>query len=157
MEFLVFFFISWLVISSLAVIKKKMNLVEGTFIFLIILILSINFSWIVIDELKLITVTKKALPYTAYLLHRSVIIPNLILLFLNLLIRSETLIMKTILFIFSTFLLVAVSFISTILNVTEFKNWTFWYETIYYLALNLIAMLSYRFINKTSRDEVHDQ
>lgn len=85
MGFVVFFFVAWLVVSIFSLIKKKLSIIENTFVFLIILILSINFSWIVIEEWKLISLSKKGFEYTGYLLNRSVILPMLILIQINLL------------------------------------------------------------------------
>ncbi|MFD1739590.1 hypothetical protein ACFSCX_24205 [Bacillus salitolerans] len=157
MEFVVFFFLSWLVISVYTVTDKRINIIENTFIFLILLIVSINFSWIINDELKLMTVTQKWLPYTAYLLNRSIIIPLIILIHVNLYIKVETFTKKAMIFISSIFILVMISFISMKLNITEFKRWTFLYETAYYLFLNIVALLSYTFIHKISKNVVKNQ
>ncbi|HYK73133.1 MAG TPA: hypothetical protein VEV44_08430, partial [Pseudoneobacillus sp.] len=85
MGFVVYFFVAWLVISIFTIIKKRLSIVENTLVFLIILILSINFSWIVNEELKLVTISKKGLDYTAFLLNRSIIIPIMIVIHVNLL------------------------------------------------------------------------
>lgn len=157
MELVVFFFISWLVIALFGVMKKNVNLIESTFIFLIILILSINFSWIITDELKYITITQKGLPYSAFLLNRSIIIPFLILIQLNFIIITNKLSQKSIILIASVLLLDGISFLSTRLNVTEFKNWSLWYESIYFLILGLFSILSYKLFNKVSRRVVKDK
>lgn len=85
MGFVTFFFLTWLFVLIFAFIRKKLTIVENTLVFLIILIVSINFSWIIIDEMKLITLTKNGFDYTGYLLNRSIIIPILLLIQLNLL------------------------------------------------------------------------
>lgn len=154
MEFVVFFFISWLVVSIYGVIRKKLDLVESTFIFLIILILSINFSWIVINELKLITVKEKWLPYSAFLLNRSIVIPFLILIHLNFVMRMEKSLHKFIFLISSVIILDGMSLLSTFFHVTEFKKWSFWYETLYFVSLVGCALLAYKLFNKTSRGVV---
>ncbi len=152
MELAVFFFLSWLGISIFTVIKKELNIVQNTFIFLIILIISINFSWIINDELKLISVQEKWIPYTAYLFNRNIIIPILIVLHLNLFIKNRSLTMKAIILISSVLILLIISFISIRLNIAEFKKWTFWFEGIYYLCLNLIALFSITLFKKTSTE-----
>lgn len=157
MEFVVFFFLTWLVISIQFVINKKIHLVESTFVFLIILIVSINFSWIIIDELFLIKVSKKMLPYLAYLLNRSIIIPILILIHLNLIIISKSPIMKYILWFSSVWIFIVISFLASNLDIIEFRKWTYWYEAIYYFCLNIIAFLAYKFIHNISRNVVRHQ
>ncbi|CDO04747.1 MFS transporter [Oceanobacillus picturae] len=148
MELAVFFFLSWLAISIFTVINKDLNIVKNTFIFLIILIVSINFSWVINDELKLITLKEKWVPYTAYLLNRSILIPVLVLLQVNLFIKTNSYIKKGIIMVSSIIILLMISFISTRLNMIEFKEWNLWLEAIYLLCLNLIGLISYTLFNK---------
>lgn len=148
MELAVFFFLSWLAISIFTVINKDLNIVKNTFIFLIILIVSINFSWVINDELKLITLKEKWVPYTAYLLNRSILIPVLVLLQVNLFIKTNSYIKKGIIMVSSVIILLMISFISTRLNMIEFKEWNLWLEAIYLLCLNLVGLISYTLFNK---------
>lgn len=63
MGFVVFFFLTWLFVSIFAAMPKKLTFVENTLVYLVILIVSINFSWIVIEELKLMSLTKNGFNY----------------------------------------------------------------------------------------------
>lgn len=152
MELVVFFFLSWLVIGIYITLNKRIDIVANTFVFLVILVVSINFSWIIIDELKLISTQQNWLSYTAYILNRSIIIPMLILLHLNLLIKYKSFTKKAFIFISAVIFLLIISYISTRLNITEFYKWTFWFEGIYYVCLNLTALLSYTLFNRTTRE-----
>ncbi|WP_042221004.1 hypothetical protein [Oceanobacillus manasiensis] len=148
MEIAVFFFLSWLAISLFTAINKDLSIVTNTFIFLIILIVSINFSWIINDELNLITLREEWTPYTAYLLNRSILIPILVLLQVNLFIKTHSYIKKGIILVSSIIILLMISFISTQLNIIEFKEWSLWLEAIYLICLNLIGLISYTLFNK---------
>ncbi|MEH7373973.1 hypothetical protein [Neobacillus drentensis] len=154
MGLVVFFFLAWLVVSLFAVIKKKLSFAENTLIFLVILIVSINFSWIVIEELKLIKRTQESLEYMAYLLNRSVITPFLILIQVNLLLRSKTMMMKITLMVFGVFLLTGVSSLSNFYDIIEYKHWHYWYDGIYFFILNGIAIFSYKLFARVSRNVV---
>ncbi|WP_246943085.1 hypothetical protein [Bacillus pinisoli] len=154
MQFVVFFFISWLVIALYSVVNKKLNVIESTFIFLVVLIVSINFSWIVINELHLITVSKQKLAYTGFLLNRSIIIPLLVLLAIDLTIKMNKPSHKVLVFISLVSVLNGLSLLSTSLGVTDFKNWNLLYESIYFVCLGLIALASIRILNKISKDVV---
>lgn len=154
MGFVVFFILTWLVVSIYTIIQKELTIVENTFVFLIVLVVSINFSWIIGDELKLITYTEKGLPYTGYLLNRSIIIPVLILIHLNFLMKRETYLMKSMILLSSVLLLVGISFLSTSLNITEFPKWNLGYEAIYYLCLNLIAIIACKVIERIPKNAV---
>lgn len=156
MEFVIFFFISWLVISLYGVSTKILNIIESTFIFLFILIVSINFSWIVIDELNLITVTEKGLPYSAFLLNRSIIIPFIILIHLNFLVKSKKTFQKIILLFTSVIILVSFNVLSINLNVIEYNGWSLWYDSVYFLCLGLLSILAYQLFNKISKGVVRN-
>ena len=150
MGFTVFFFFSWLVISVFSVISSTKYIVENTFTYLITLTISINYSWIIIEEMKLISLTQKGLPYTAYLLNRSIIIPFLILISLHYLIRAETFTKKLAVMIAAVFLLVAMSFISQTLGILTYKGWNLGFDGLYYFILLMIAFFSYHTISRIS-------
>lgn len=152
MSFVVFFFLSWLFISLFAVIRKTLSIIENTVIFLVILVISINFSWIIIDEYQLITVSQKALPYLAFLLNRSIVIPILMLLLVNLVLRSKDSKQKIIIGILCEFLLLMISFLSTLLGVTEFKRWNFLYEGLYFLFIIFIAFFILKAFQKLTME-----
>lgn len=154
MGFVVFFFISWLTILIFAILNKKLSVIEGTFVFLVILIVNINFSWIIIDELQLTSLTKKGLPYTGHLLNRSIVIPTITLIYVNLIYLYKTFLERFVLFISFILLLMFISRLLVTFEILEFKNWRFWYDSIYYSILLLIGILCYKGMNKVSRNVV---
>jgi len=139
MSFVAIFFLSWLFVSIFAVIRKKLNILENTVIFLVILTLSINFSWIIIDEFQLITVTQKALPYLGFLLNRSIVLPIIMVILVNLVLKSKDTKHKIIITISCELLLLMISFLSSWIGITEFKRWNYLYEGLYYLFMILMA------------------
>ncbi|MEH7304445.1 hypothetical protein [Neobacillus drentensis] len=154
MGFVIFFLLAWLVGSLLAVIQKKLTFAENTLVFLVVLIVSINYSWIVIEELKLIKLTKSSLEYTGYLLNRSVITPILVLVFVNLLLWSKTMMMKITLIISVVILMIGLSSLSNFFGIIDYKHWNYWYDGIYFLILNGIAIFSYKLFARVSRNVV---
>lgn len=156
MEFVVYFFLVWLYVSIFAVIDKRLNIVENTFVYLIILIISINYSWFVIDEFSVISLSEKKAPYIAYLINRSVGIPMLSLIFVNVFTRTPTLIQKAMLFVSSVIILVALASISTNLNITKYLNWNYWFDFIYYFILMICAIVAYKIIHRVMRGVVED-
>jgi hypothetical protein len=154
MGFVVFFLLAWLVVSLFAVIKKKLTFAENTLVFLVILIVSINFSWIVIEELKLIKISHESLKYTAYLLNRSIIMPILILIGVNLLQWSKTMIKKITVILSSVILMIGVVMLSNLYDIFEYQHWHYWYDGIYFFILNCIAIFSYKLFARVSRNVV---
>lgn len=152
--FPVFFLLSWLFIALFAVIPKKLTLIENTLIYLVVLVISINFSWIVIEELKLITLTKNGLDYTAFLMNRSITIPILILLQINLFYRNTSSEIGFINIVFSVTIMLATSFLSTFLHVTDYTKWNLFYDLIYYFALHILAYLALKSFRKVTKSTV---
>ncbi|WP_156791486.1 hypothetical protein [Bacillus sp. SG-1] len=150
MGFTVFFFLSWLVISVFSVISSTKYIVENTFTYLITLTISINYSWIIIEEMKLISLTQKGLPYTAYLLNRSIILPLVVLISIHYLIRAETFAKKLAVMTAAVLLLVAMSFISQTLGILTYKGWNLGFDGLYYFILLMIAFFSYHTISRIS-------
>lgn len=154
MGFVVFFFLAWLVGALLAVIKKKLTFAENTLVFLVVLTVSINFSWIVIEELKLINLTKSGLGYTGFLFNRNIVTPILTVIQVNLFLRSNSVMMKITLIASSVIILIGVSSLSNFLDITEYNHWHYWYDGIFFFILNGIAIFSYKLFARVSRNVV---
>ncbi|WP_456273692.1 hypothetical protein [Bacillus sp. AK031] len=156
MGFTVFFFLTWLVISIFAVVSSMKKIVENTFTYFITLTLSINFSWIIIDEMNLISLTEKGMPYTAYLLNRSIIIPLTVLIYVLFILKSDSWSKKIMISIISVITLVAISFASTSLDILTYKRWNLGFDALYYLLLIFASALSYKLISKITRNVVSE-
>lgn len=85
MSFVWFFAASWAAGFAFYSMRKSLSLIENTIVFLLALILSINYSWTLIEEFKVIELTKEPLDYTAYLMYRSVLTPCLFSIWMNVL------------------------------------------------------------------------
>jgi hypothetical protein len=154
MGFAIMFFLAWLVTGIFVVLHKELSIVENTFVFLISLIVIINFSWIIIEEVKLIHHTKISINYVAYLLERSIVIPMLLLVQLNIIIRSNGLAKRILIILCTLIIMLGVSYISTSFNILVYKKWNFLYDLIYYLLLQIIAFYSYKLMKKVSKNVV---
>jgi hypothetical protein len=151
----VFFFLTWLIVATFVVIKKRISIVENTMIFLIILTVGINFSWIVIEELQVIKLSKKGFDYTAFLLYRSVINPFIMVILVNLLQYSKTIVSKGLLILYSVGLLLVFSNLLTFFDIITFKKWNYGFDAIYFVFLVLVAIFVHMLIRRISRKGVH--
>ncbi|WP_017185971.1 hypothetical protein [Alkalibacillus haloalkaliphilus] len=144
MSIVVYFALTWLLIGCFIALNNKMNLMESTVVFLVTLVVSINASWILIEEMELIQVTEQPEEYIGYLLNRSVITPLIVMIGIILMIKSENFISKAISYIGAFVLLTGVNYSLTYFGVFEFVNWNIIYDLIYFAALMLIAVLTYK-------------
>lgn len=158
MALAVFFLITWLTCCFFAVIKKPLSITENTFIFMLILVININYSWIIIEELKRITLTTNGLNYTAYLLHRSIITPMLATILVNLMWRKKD-VAKSIMY-FGAILAISFGFdlLSDYYRITIYTKWDFRYDLLYFFVLYLIAHYALKFFKRVTHTEVrrHD-
>ncbi|SFK11334.1 hypothetical protein SAMN04487936_107159 [Halobacillus dabanensis] len=156
MAFTLFFFGSWLVLTLFTIIPKKLAFTENTFVFLILLVISINWTWIIYEEFKFIESTETPMDYAAFLMFRSIIIPIVIITQLNIsaLARSRTLSLWTI--VLSTACLLLFTFFSLHFGMIKYVNWNIAYDALYYLALHGIAYVTLKIFQTIQMNEVND-
>jgi hypothetical protein len=134
--------------------QKRLSMVENTFVFLILLIVIINVSWITIEELKLIIRTNSSINYTAYLLNRSVIMPMVLITQLNMLQRCQTITMKVLNIVSTVIIMLGLRVLSNYFNIEKYTKWSYGYDFVYFVILLLIAYFSYKAIRKASQNVV---
>lgn len=154
MGFVIFFFFSWVALAIFTVINKPISIIVNTLIFLTVLIININFSWVVAEEMELIDVSEKSLEYTAYLLMRSIAVPTFILISLNLLPFNNSRLVKALIAALSICLFVGFSFLTTIFNIAEYVNWNYFYDAIYYILLYAITIYACKLYKKIPQNVV---
>jgi hypothetical protein len=123
-------------------------------IFLLSLIIIINVSWISTEEMKMINLTKSSMNYTAYLLNRSILLPLLLVLQLNILLKSSTFTKKAFIIFAGVMVMLGISVLSTYFHIVNYIKWNLVYDVIYFLLLQLIAYYSYRLFKKVTKNVV---
>jgi len=152
--FVFFFFVSWLVTVLFAVMKKSLSFVENLFVLSIILIVSVNWSWIIFEEFKFLEISRQPLDYIAFLINRSIGIPLIIVIMLNA-VKFANSKGKVYLYVgLSTVTLIVLKMIGNYLNITKLNNWNTMYDVLYFLFLHLIAYFSLQMFRKLKKEEV---
>ncbi|HET6872601.1 MAG TPA: hypothetical protein VFH42_06380, partial [Sporolactobacillaceae bacterium] len=125
---------------------------------MLIPVININYSWIIIEELKRVTLTTNGLNYTAYLLHRSIITPMLATILVNLMWRKKD-VAKSIMY-FGVILAFSfgLSLLSHYYRITLYTKWDFRYDLLYFFVLYLIAYYALKLFKRVTHTEVrrHD-
>lgn len=148
-----FVFLSFLVITLFVTMRKSLSIVENTFIYLLVLIINVNATWIINEELKLVDVTEETAPYIGFLLERSLIIPLLYVIIFNYFYRKIT--PRAIIltgFIFLIFTLLFRKF-SNMLNIYHYKHWNLFYEALYILGVLFIIFVLHKGFRNLMRRE----
>lgn len=151
-DFLFFFLVAFLISSLFVVMQKKLSIVENTFVFLIILVISINFNWIIAEELKFIKMTNEAVNYAAFILNRSIIIPMILVVQLNLIIDSNSKAKSFFISIASISILLLLFQLSIFFDIAKYKNWNISFDLIYIVILHLIAFYFHKFYQGLDRE-----
>ncbi|MDT3765702.1 hypothetical protein [Priestia filamentosa] len=153
MGFSFFVFLSFLSITLFVTMRKSLSIVENTFVYLLVLIININATWIINEELKLIVVTEETASYVGFLLERSLIIPILFVITFNYFYRNITpraiMITGFILLIFTLLL----RKFSNMLNIYHYRQWNLFYEALYILGLLLIIFVLHKGFRRLMRKE----
>ncbi|MEH7413830.1 hypothetical protein V7266_00900 [Neobacillus drentensis] len=153
MGFAFYFFVSWLIIVIFTLMKKSLSFVENSFIILLLLIISINFSWVTSAELNLIDISTKPLNYTAFMLNRSINLPFIIIVALNLIKSVPSTGRAVLISVCSIVALVFLARLGSTFDITNREKWNIMNDLIYVVLLHLIAYFSLKFLRKIKQSE----
>lgn len=135
LAFSIIFYIAWISITAFYAKKKQFSKLENSALFFCILIINVNYSWIIYDECKFITYSTLPLNYTAYIIYRSIIIPILILMGINSIPRNLTITKKVIGILISSLVLLLIKIVLLKLDVVYFHKWSLIFDYIYFIFL----------------------
>jgi len=151
--FVIIFFIAWLTIVVFTVMRKRLSLIENCFVYMVILVININWSWIVFEELDRIIISTAPLKNTAFLIVRSIIVPLVIVGALN--IHGTFFSAKSwYIGILSVIVLSCVIAIGRYFDVLTYVHWSIVYDILYFMALHVIASVTLKFFQAIGRREV---
>lgn len=153
MGFAFYFFVAWLITVIFLVMKKRLTFVENSFVILLMLIISINFSWIISSELKLVRLSTNPLDYTAFMINRSIGIPFIIVVTLNLMKSVDSIGKSLFILVCSIVIQVILVKLGTNFDVTNRDNWNILYDIIYFALLHLVAIYSLKLFHKLKQSE----
>jgi hypothetical protein len=150
----VFILLTFLICSLFVAIKKELTIVENTFIYLLILVISINVSWIISHELKFIKVTKDPVNNSAFLFYRSIILPMIIVVYVNLIQRVNTLTRSLLITLAFLIIMLLLSWLAVYFDIFTYKKWNFGYDLLYFALLQLISFYAFKLFRKIDHREV---
>lgn len=153
MGFAFFFFVSWLVTLFFTVMRKSLSFLENFFVWLVILIVSINWSWIIYEGYKFVEISTKPVDYTAFLFNRSMITPLIIVITLNAIKFTDSRGNSFLYAGFSITILLVLLMVGHFFTITKMNNWNVLFDVLYFLSLHLIAYFSLYMFRKLKRGE----
>ncbi|MBT2711233.1 hypothetical protein [Bacillus sp. ISL-47] len=127
---------------------------ENTFVYLVTLVININYTWIVYEELNMAKISEQALNNSAFLLHRSITLPLVVVITLNLYRTANGFGSKFVKTFLSVLFLVISIYIARYFEVVEYKKWKMIYEVIYLFLLHFVAYYSLKYFESLQTKEV---
>jgi hypothetical protein len=121
-------------------IKKKYSFLHNAILFMVMAIITKNYMTVTSMELKLIKHTEEYSLFLFLILHREIIIPLLILIYVNLRFRNATLPWAIFLFILILSLMQTMTYLTTYFEVVEFIKWNMFYALLANIAFMLIGL-----------------
>ncbi|MCZ8519635.1 hypothetical protein [Paenibacillus caseinilyticus] len=117
------------------------------------MIISVNGSWILFEEMKWLQVSQQPIDYTSFLIHRSISIPLLVVIAINLLRRTKSLWTSLLIVFVSVTLLVAFGMMGRFFHITKIVHWNAIFDALYFVMLHLIAYYAFKFFHRIHQSE----
>ncbi|MCE4048004.1 hypothetical protein [Bacillus sp. Au-Bac7] len=130
-----YFFFGWLGIYIFFLCKKNLSIVENIILYLLILIIHINWNWLIIEEFAFLKYSHESHKYISILINRSILTPIIILICFNLIPKGTPLIIRTISFLSASLLLTIFVQFSIFFNALTIVDWDLGFDFLYFIGL----------------------
>lgn len=139
MGFIVMFVAAWIAVFVFYSMEERLSILENTFVFLVVLTLGINLSWIVAEELKWIELTKDGLLYSGFIAFRSVVIPMVFVIAMNAMLRAGRASTAIVSAAAAVGALVALNGAAVHYDIFRYERWNLGYDAISHLLMLAIV------------------
>ncbi|WP_226617610.1 hypothetical protein [Cytobacillus firmus] len=156
MGFVLLVFLAWLVLVLFTSMNKKLTFIENTFVYLSAMVIHINYTWIVYEELNMADISQQILNNSAFLIHRSITLPITLAITLNLIRTGDSLGSKFIKAAVSIAFLVSAVMIARYFGIVDYKKWNIGYEIIYLFLLHLVVQFLLKYFGQLKTRGVNE-
>lgn len=156
MGFVLLVFLAWLVLVLFTSLNKKLTFMENTFVYLSAMVIHINYTWIVYEELNVAHISQQILNNSAFLIHRSITLPITLAITLNLIRTGDSLGSKFIKVAVSVAFLVSAVMIARYFGIVDYKKWNIGYEIIYLFLLHLVVQFLLKYFGQLKTRGVNE-
>ncbi|MCM3394521.1 hypothetical protein [Cytobacillus oceanisediminis] len=156
MGFVLIVFLAWLVLMLFTSMNKNLTFIENTFVYLVALVININFTWIVYEELNMAKISQQILDNSAFLIHRSITLPLTVAITLNLFRTAPSFGSKILKTILSVLFLVLAVVIALYFDIVDYRKWNIGYEIIYLFLLHLVVQSLLKYFGQLKTKGVNE-
>jgi len=133
MLFSIFFFFTWLFAAIFYYQKKVISKAENLIIFLLMLVVSIHWNWIIYEELVLVKITNTTQAYITLLLFRTFIVPLAANIYINIILIRTTRFKTILITLGGAICLFAFILLALAGGLIETKHWNLSLDYIYFV------------------------
>ncbi|MGN7177460.1 hypothetical protein BK139_13440 [Paenibacillus sp. FSL R5-0490] len=156
MGFVLLVFLAWLVLMLFTTMNKKLTFIENTFVYLAAMVIHINYTWIVYEELNMADISQQILNNSAFIIHRSITLPITLAITLNLVRTGDSLGSKFLKVAVSVAFLVSAVMIARYFGIVDYKKWNIGYEIIYLFLLHLVVQFLLKYFGQLKTRGVNE-
>ncbi|WP_373228885.1 hypothetical protein [Cohnella sp.] len=154
MGFVVIFVMAWLAVFIFYTMDKSLSIIENAFVYLIILTIGINISWVVAEELKLVELTKDGLLYAGFILYRSIVIPMIFVIMFNAVYKVRFTILVILLMGVALGTILAVNGLMLFYGIFHYKQWYLFYDLILIVLMQAASFALLKLYRRVIQGEV---
>lgn len=154
MVFVVMFVVSWVLAFVLYSMKKSLSLVENVYVYLVLFSMGLVISWIVAEELKLIELTQEALPYTGYLLYRTIALPLVLVIMMNVIFKMRKAVTSVLSACIAIVMILSLDGLMLYNKAFMYKQWNLFYDALVIIALQVVGYCVLLLYRKSMKQEV---
>ncbi len=150
--------IAILLILYMFFMRKPLNFLHNSIIYMVIVFFGTQFITIVRMEFHLMEKSSGHLDYVSFLLYRNILLPAVVLIFLNYYLQQQAGKYKMVLLLFCTLLLAGLDWLNNYFGILMYTRWNLLFsvvvDVVYLLiALGVLKLLLKTNIRESNRDE----
>ncbi|QGQ93822.1 hypothetical protein EHS13_02320 [Paenibacillus psychroresistens] len=154
MGFVVIFVVAWLAFFIFYSMNKSLSVLENSFIYLTVMVIGINISWVVIEELKLIELTKEGWLYAAFFLYRSMIKPTIVLIMFNVIYKVKSTSITLLSIGITMVIILALNGVLRFYDIWSYTRWNVFYDILQIVVIQSIAFALFTLYRRSTHREV---
>jgi hypothetical protein len=153
MVFVLYIGAAWFVLSCFSALSNKINKLDNLFLYMTIILLDCNGTWIFIEEMKTIVLTTPRINYFAFLVFRTIVIPCSIMYCQNVLLSAASLKQKFGAAIMTYSFLALMERLATLFYVYTYIKWTLMYSILFYILLQILSHFFLKWFQRSTAEK----
>jgi hypothetical protein len=149
MGFVIVFVVAWFAVFIFYSMDKGLSILENGFVYLIILTIGINTSWIVAEELKLMELTKNGLLYAGYILYRSIVIPMIYVIMFNAIYKAKSTSITLVSMGVVLGIILGMNGLLRFYDIWNYKQWNIFYDIIQIILMQAVSFALLKLYRRT--------